>query len=143
MTEYVLITSNICLNDCVCCCFDDDNELANGFQNIGKNDLERKVIENFIDGLDSSKDIISITGRDPLLNRNALELIGQYSGEKTIILNPLSFLALGIKKRASQITSEEAFDFLYNCNNKGLPENISELIEQIKEFKICISIGIL
>jgi hypothetical protein len=135
--KIVLSISNRCKNLCRICAYSGRPPLK--FYNAGKTETEKKGLVKFFQALGNPT--LSITGRDPLRNPDALEVANQFhSGRKEIIINPISFLTVGLGKNARKITRDEAQKLI----SSPLSEELRRLCAILSQFdRVTISCGTL
>ena len=135
--KIVLSISSQCKNQCQICAYSGRPPLK--FYNAGKSENEKRGLANFFQAIGDRA--LSITGRDPLRNPDALALANQFHpGIKEIIINPISFLTIGLRKYAKNITSEE----VQKLTNAALSSEVQQLCEILSQYnRVTISCGTL
>jgi hypothetical protein len=135
--KIVLSISNRCKNLCRICAYGGKPPLR--FYNAGQTETEKKGLANFFQAI--GERTLSITGRDPLRNPDALEVANQFhSGRKEVIINPISFLTVGLGKNARKITRDEAQKLI----SSTLSEKMKRLCEILSQFdRVTTSCGTL
>jgi hypothetical protein len=134
-----LFVGDACLNDCLICGVEDAPGMK--FYNIGGNEVEDKALENLIKSVEN--DYLDISGGDPLFNKPVLRSIAKnHKGDKAIVLNPISFLTMELKKRATNLTEEDYSALVKKVETEGLSENTKETLAYLLEFDgIALSSG--